>query len=345
LRNRLQLISFCNYFVLSQKNANLVPVKPMTIKDLASFLKVSPSTVSRALNNHPDISLEVRQRVQQLAAELQFKPNSFAANFRKKQSKLIAVVLPKIYRSFIPDVIEGITKRLSADQFQTLVLITEDQLENEAEAIKQCCDMRVDGILLSLSNQTTDLQHLERCKTMGIPLVLFDNTLQSDAFASIHINDAAAAGLCADLINQQDSSRVAAVFGPEELSISQNRKLGFFSNLNKDIEVASCYAKDAQAAFLFADDQIKKHQTKVFFGISDEVLLGIVTAVKEHNIAKETLVVGFSDGLTMPFLHRELRYIFHDGKVVGTHAAEQILKSVAHGVNFNEHIEIPVELY
>jgi hypothetical protein len=47
----------------------------------------------------------------------------------------------------------------------------------------------------------------------------------------------------------------------------------------------------------------------------------------------------------MPFLHRELRYIFHDGKVVGTHAAEQILKSVAHGVNFNEHIEIPVELY
>ena len=94
----------------------------MTIKDLANFLKVSPSTVSRALNNHPDISIEVRQRVQQLAEELQFKPNSFAANFIKKQSKLIAVVLPKIYRSFIPDVIEGITKTLKQNNYQTLIL-------------------------------------------------------------------------------------------------------------------------------------------------------------------------------------------------------------------------------
>jgi LacI family transcriptional regulator len=75
-------------------------MKPMTLKDLARFLNVSPSTVSRALNNHPDISIEVRNRVQQLAEELQFKPNSFAANFRKKQSKLIAVILPKIYWSF-----------------------------------------------------------------------------------------------------------------------------------------------------------------------------------------------------------------------------------------------------
>lgn len=317
----------------------------MTIKDLATFLKVSPSTVSRALNNHPDISLEVRQRVQQLAEELQFKPNSFAANFRKKQSKLIAVVLPKIYRSFIPDVIEGITKRLSADQFQTLILITEDQIEREIEAIKQCCDMRVDGILLSLSNQTTDLSHLERCKTMGIPLVLFDNTLQSDSFASVHINDAAAASLCADLLNQKSVTKVAAVFGPEELSISQNRKLGFLSSLDKDIEVTTCFAKDAHAAFEFADEQIKLNQTTAFFGISDEVLLGIVTAVKEHNLTKEALVVGFSDGLTMPFLHRELRYIFHDGKVIGEYAAKQILKSIAYGENFKEHIEIPVELY
>jgi LacI family transcriptional regulator len=151
-------------------------MKPMTIKDLANFLKVSPSTVSRALNNHPDISLEVRQRVQQLAEELQFKPNSFAANFRKKQSKLIAVVLPKIYRSFIPDVIEGITKTLKQNNYQTLILLTEDQIENEIAAIQQCCDMRVDGILLSLTNQTKNLDHLTICKNLGIPLVLFEHT-------------------------------------------------------------------------------------------------------------------------------------------------------------------------
>ena len=196
----------------------------MTIKDLATFLNVSPSTVSRALNNHPDISLEVRQRVQQLAEELQFKPNSFAANFRKKQSKLIAVVLPKIYRSFIPDVIEGITKTLKQNNYQTLILLTEDLLENEIAAIQQCCDMRVDGILLSLSNQTKNLDHLTSCKSLGIPLVLFDNTLESQDFPSVHINDAMAAAACANYLNDKKIKRVAAVFGPEELNISKNRK-------------------------------------------------------------------------------------------------------------------------
>jgi LacI family transcriptional regulator len=333
-------VEFCNLV----KNGNLVPVKTMTIKDLATFLKVSPSTVSRALNNHPDISSEVRNRVQQLAEELQFKPNSFAANFRKKQSKLIAIVLPKIYRSFIPDVIEGITKHLNAHQFQTLILITEDQLQHEIEAIKQCCDMRVDGILLSLSNQTKDLSHLEICNKHEIPLVLFDNTMESKSFTNVHINDSAAAGLCATFLNQQKVNRVAAVFGPEELSISKNRKIGFFEAIHKDVKVDICFAQDAKEAYHFVNAQIEQYHTKAFFGISDEVLLGIITAIQEHNITKTTTVVGFSDGLTMPFLHKELRYIFHNGKTVGECAAAQILKHIENNELSKENIEIPVEL-
>lgn len=320
-------------------------MKPMTIKDLANFLKVSPSTVSRALNNHPDISLEVRQRVQQLAEELQFKPNSFAANFRKKQSKIIAVVLPKIYRSFIPDVIEGITKKLNQNNYQTLILITEDELENEIAAIKQCCDMRVDGVLLSLSNQTKSLSHLDVCTKHGIPLVLFDNTLESKDFPMVHINDAQAAAKCAHYLNTKNIKRVAAVFGPEELNISKNRKLGFESALDPQITLDVCFAKDANSAYHFVNEQIEMHQTTAFFGISDEVLLGIITAIKENKLSKKTEVIGFSDGLTMPFLHKQLRYIFHDGKIVGDKAAQLILRCIEENQNFAENMEISVELF
>ncbi|MFM6945724.1 MAG: LacI family DNA-binding transcriptional regulator [Flavobacteriales bacterium] len=320
-------------------------MKPMTIKDLANFLNVSPSTVSRALNNHPDISIEVRQRVQQLAEELQFKPNSFAANFRKKQSKIIAVILPKIYRSFIPDVIEGITKKLNSHQYQTLMLITEDELDNEIAAIKQCCDMRVDGILLSLSNQTKNLAHLDLCKKLNIPLVLFDNTLESNTFPTVHINDAAAAATCAKYLNEKKVKRVAAVFGPEELNISRHRKFGFQNALDPSIQMDVCYAKDANAAYHFAMDQIQNKQTSAFFGISDEVLLGIITAIKENKLSKKTEVIGFSDGLTMPFLHKQLRYIFHDGKIVGQHAADLILRCMEDNQVDAPDVEISVELF
>jgi LacI family transcriptional regulator len=320
-------------------------MKPMTIKDLATFLNVSPSTVSRALNNHPDISLEVRQRVQQLAEELQFKPNSFAANFRKKQSKLIAVVLPKIYRSFIPDVIEGITKTLKQNNYQTLILLTEDQLENEIAAIQQCCDMRVDGILLSLSNQTKNLDHLTSCKSLGIPLVLFDNTLESQDFPSVHINDAMAAAACANYLNDKKIKRVAAVFGPEELNISKNRKSGFHKALQENIICDICYAKDAKAAYDFVNEQITMHQTAAYFGISDEVLLGIITAIKENRLSNKTIVIGFSDGLTMPFLHKQLHYIFHDGKIVGDQAAQLILRHIEESPVHKQDVEIEVELF
>lgn len=316
----------------------------MTLKDLARLLNVSPSTVSRALNDHPDISLAVRTRVHQLAEELQFKPNSFAANFRKKQSKLIAIILPKIYRSFIPDVLEGITKRLQADQFQTLILMTEDQVENEIDAIKQCCDMRVDGILLSLSNQTKNLDHLELCRKMNIPLVLFDNTIEHPDFPTVHINDVEAAASCATFLNQKNIQHVAAVFGPEELSISIFRKQGFLDALNPQITYDICYVKDTDEAFEFANNQIKSKGTKAFFGISDEVLLGIVSAVKEHKKSKQTEVIGFSDGLTMPFLHKQLHYIFHNGKLVGQNAASSILKRISLGSIYKENIEIPVSL-
>lgn len=316
----------------------------MTIKDLAHLLNVSPSTVSRALNNHPDISLEVRNRVQLLAEELQFKPNSMAANFRKKQTKLIAIVLPKIYRSFVPDVIEGITKRLNTDHYQTLVLITEDELQKEIDAIKQCCDMRVDGILLSLSNQTKDLRHLDVCKKMHIPLVLFDNTLETQEFASVHINDVAAAAQCASYINEKKCREVVAIYGPAELSISKNRRAGFTAQLSPKIKNHAFFASNAQEAYQIAMTQLQRNHQIAFFGISDEVLLGIVTAIKEQDFAKNTVVVGFSDGLTLPFLHKELNYIFHDGKIVGSTAAEQILKCIDQ-VEMQLHLEIPVELY
>ncbi len=344
LCNRLRLITFFHIFYNQEKNRHIVRVKTWTIKDLAQLLNVSPSTISRALNNHPDISIEMRNRVQQLAEELQFKPNSFAANFRKKQTKLIAIILPKIYHSFIPDVIEGITKRLNAEHFQTLVLITEDQLQKEIEAITQCCDMRIDGILLSVSNQTKDLRHLEPCKKMGISIVLFDNILETNEYSTVHIDEIAAAKQCAIYINEQNCLEVAAIYGPDELSISQKRKLGFNSALDPQKKIIEFHASNSREAYEFAEQQIRRNPQIAFFGITDEVLHGIVKAIKEHDLSKSCTVIGFSDGLTLPFLHRELRYIFHNGKNIGSAAAEQILNCINGKDSAKLHLEIPVQL-
>jgi LacI family transcriptional regulator len=75
-------------------------MKRITIKDLADLLQISTSTVSRALSNHPDISEAVKQRVKEAAETFNYVPNDFAINFRKKSSKVIGLIIPKMSMFF-----------------------------------------------------------------------------------------------------------------------------------------------------------------------------------------------------------------------------------------------------
>jgi LacI family transcriptional regulator len=300
-------------------------MKVITIKDIAQMANVSPSTVSRALKDHPDISSDLKTKIKQIAEALNFKPNSFASNFRKQKSQLIGVIIPKFCNSFVPDVIDGITAFVNDKNFQVIILPTNDDITKEKEAIQKCCDYRVDGILMSLSVETFDLEHLKIADAYNIPIVIFDKATSTINYHQVVINDQLLAEACAQQLIVENRKNIVGFFGHENLAITKNRQMGFSSHVNKNgLPLTIDYASSSVEAYKKTINLIENQNIDAVFGISDELLIGIIAAVREKNKLNEISIIGFSDGTTIPLLFPEVSYVFHDGKKFGNEAAKTL---------------------
>ena len=161
----------------------------ITIKDIAKLLKISPSTVSRALKDHPDISLETIEQVKRVAEDLGYAPNYQAINFRKQESRIIGVILPDMNMFFFPSIIQAIEAEISNRGYHLIVLHSNDLLEREKQNVNICRNFGIDGLLVSLSSETRNVDHFKTIAQKGIPIVYFDRVLENDAIPQIIIRD------------------------------------------------------------------------------------------------------------------------------------------------------------
>jgi LacI family transcriptional regulator len=150
----------------------------MNIKHLAKALDLSISTVSKALRDSHEISAQTKDRVLAKARELNYEVNPFASSLRKQKSKTIAVVIPEVVNDFFGPVINGIESIAQEKGYHVLIYLTHEDMQKEVAMIKLLQNGRVDGIMMSISAQTTDTAHLEELKDKEIPLVFFDRIAQ-----------------------------------------------------------------------------------------------------------------------------------------------------------------------
>ena len=147
----------------------------ITINDIAKALNVTPSTVSRALNDHPSISEATRKAVIEMARKLNYRPNHIAAALRRGKSNIIGVIVSAVDRSFFGSIIRGIEEEVNKAGYSVIVCQTYEDRKFEERALDTLSRTRVDGIISSIAKNTTQLDHYQKVKTQGIPLILFDN--------------------------------------------------------------------------------------------------------------------------------------------------------------------------
>ncbi|HJW30092.1 MAG TPA: LacI family DNA-binding transcriptional regulator, partial [Saprospiraceae bacterium] len=198
-----------------------------TIKDLAKLLSLSPSTISRALNDHPDISDRVKDRVKSAASRFNYMPNLHARYFRKKHTGLIAVVLPELHRFFIPDLLKGIETEIEDKDFSLIIFQSHNSYKREIEIIKHCLSWVVEGVLISLADETTNLSHLDMLKDAGIHAVMMDRALDSDFFPSVTIDDELTAYRATHELIKAGRKKIVGLFAAPGLNITANRVDGF----------------------------------------------------------------------------------------------------------------------
>lgn len=204
-----------------------------TLKDLAKELNLSASTISRALGNHPGISETTTKLVQQKAEELGFIPNSIASSFRKKKTRSIGIIVPRIDIYFHSLVISGIEDFAYKEGYNVTIFQSKDLLKREQEITKILQNKMVEGVIVCLSIETNKYDHFKKFKKLGIPLVFYDRVPSEIDVNSIVINDYESAFTATEHLIQRGCKNIAHIAGNQSTSIFKARYEGYKAALKK----------------------------------------------------------------------------------------------------------------
>ncbi|MEI8112978.1 MAG: LacI family DNA-binding transcriptional regulator [Bacteroidia bacterium] len=326
----------------------------ITIHHLAKELKISASTVSRALNDNDRISEETRKRVQQKAIEMGYRPNVLAANLRSKRSMTIGVVVPRIDRYFFSSAISGIEDYAWTKGFSVIISQSNDLLIKEANCIRTLYNNRVDGLIISISMQTDDDKHLRLFSDRNIPILFFDRfcpTIKSDR---ILVDDFNSGYKITTHLIERGCKRIAHIAGPELLNIYKDRKDGYLKALNDVgipipegyLEVTGLTKEEGKQAFSRLMS-LPNPPDGVFCGNDTTALSALEYCQKyQLRVPEDVALVGFSDEPFSSAVTPSLSTVKQPGYEMGFLAAQKIIHRIE---NINsvipfEEIVLPAQL-
>lgn len=206
----------------------------VTIHDIARELKISASTVSRALNDNPRISQATKDKIKSLALKMGYQPNIIASNLRNQKTNTIGIVVPLINRHFFSSFISGVEDVAFASGYNVIISQSNDLLEKEKKIVQSLFSNRVDGLIASLSMQTNEFDHFQLFTNKNIPLVFFDRVVPELEAHKIVVDDFAVGFKATQHLIDQGYRRIAHLAGPTVLNTYHDRMEGYKEALRKN---------------------------------------------------------------------------------------------------------------
>jgi len=311
-------------------------IKPqITIKDIARALNISPSTVSRALKNHPDISQETKDAVNLYAKENNYKPNTLALSLRMSRNNTIGVIVPEIVHYFFSSILSGIEQVANAEGYNVLLCQSDENYEKEIRNTKALVETRVAGVLASLAKHTTNYNHFQDIIDSGIPLVFFDRICIGINTDRVVVDDYAGAFAAVEYLIQTGCKRIAFYSSPFHLEISKNRKNGYMDALRKygipvdDSLIKVCDTRE-EAIIITPEILDRPDRPDGFFSTNDHCAAGILYACKlaKLKIPQDVSIMGFSDGELAKACDPMLSTVEQHGYEMGKHAAKLLIDKI-----------------
>ncbi|WP_258103301.1 LacI family DNA-binding transcriptional regulator [Marinoscillum sp. MHG1-6] len=309
--------------------------KQTTINDLARELGVTPSTISRALNDHSRISDATKKKVRELAKKMNYRPNIIASSLRRGRGSTIGVIVPQINRYFFANVIHSIEEVLNKKGYNLLICQSNETLEREKLNVKTLLDSRVDGIIMSLSSQTNDYHHLQQILDANTPLVQFDRVAM-DVETSYVVNDNydMAYEAVKHLIDQ-GYTKIAHLAGPTTLSIFSERMKAYRDALkNHGLDFNPLYMQEAiiEATGTKAAKELLTMDDRpdAFFCSGDYSALGVMNVALDMglNVPKDLGIVGFANEPFTTMVRPQISSVDQHSSDLGTQAAKLMVDHV-----------------
>jgi LacI family transcriptional regulator len=305
----------------------------VTIKDIAQRLKLSVSTVSRALRGNSEIKPETRRLVKELAAQLNYSPNPIALSLKEKKSRIIGVVVPEIANTFCAATIAGIEDIAYSRGYHVMTFQSHERYEREVSNVRLLASRRIDGLIISISNTTREYGHLEEIIEKRIPLVMFDRVCEDIHTHKVMVNDYQGAFDAVQHLAREGFRRIAHITLSPHLSITQHRLKGYQDALRQH----GLPLRDEWVVYCDFDSTGIENAIRQLFALSDKpdalfvsaerLAMGCLKMLREMGlrIPEDVGLAGFSDNQLNHLLAPGLTAVKQPTLDIGQKAAELLI--------------------
>jgi LacI family transcriptional regulator len=308
----------------------------MTLKEIATILSLSPSTISRALSNSHEVSEKTRLKVQALASELNFQPNPNASSLRRQKNKTIAVILPDITNNFFAKVIEGIEAVAQEKGYHILIYFTFENFAKEKSILQHLSNGRVDGVIISLSAETNSFEHIQLLKERKVPLVFFDRVCEEITAAKIATDNYNAALKGVKHLIDKGCKKIAFLNFSNYSVTSLERNKGYVDGLKMaklplDKSIILNCSTNAENNFELVYNLLKTNKNiDAVFASSENLSITTYKVCEKLNISipDKIKVLGFSNLSLASQLNPSLSTITQPALEMGKEAAIVLFKSI-----------------
>jgi len=326
--------------------------RPISLKDLAIELGVSISTVSRALKNNDEISPQMKERVKNLARKRNYRPNPFAMSLLKNSPRIIGIIVPDIVTHFYSSIISGINDVARENGYSAIITSSYEQFEQEKKCLEDLVNIRVEGVIACLSQETTDYSHFDALFDQNIPLVFFDRVCLPDKFSSVITDNVESAQNATNHFLRTGSKRVAFIGGGNHLEIVRQRKHGYLQALREnkipiEKELVFCkkigYDEGYEGALYLLS---LPDPPDALLAMNDALAFGAMRAIKDLNlrIPKDVSLIGYTDEEHSNYVEPALTAVTHQTYKIGESACKLLLKQLNKNDAKPEQIVIPTLL-
>ncbi|MBU0560487.1 MAG: LacI family transcriptional regulator [Bacteroidetes bacterium] len=314
----------------------MVREKPVTLSDIATRLNYSTVTISKALRDHPDIAPKTIKLIRSIANEMGYTPNLMARNLSARRSNTIGVVVPKIAHFFFGSIIESIYDVAFKHNYEIILTVSQENAERERKHIQTLMAMKVDGIIISISQETKDYEIFETVRKRGVPLVFMDRIPKIKNICTVRVNDREGAFKAIDHAINLGYKKIAHFAGYNEINIGKERYQGFADAMKKhNIPINKSWVFRGGFGESYGYDSFMKlykenNLPDLIFTVTYPVALGVYMAAREVNlrIPEDIDIICFGNAKVQNFLSPPLSCVNQPTEQLAAKSMEILLENI-----------------
>lgn len=327
-------------------------MKHVTIKDIAQYLSLSVSTVSRALVDDKNIRKETKEKVLEVAKKLGYKPNPVATNLKYGYTNTVGVIVPEMVTPFASQVINGIQSVLYAHGIKVIIAESGENPDKERESLQLMERFMVDGIIISLCSYKKNKEEYLRLQKAEMPMVFYDRIPHGLDVSQVIVDDYMKTFFLVEHLIRSGRKRIVHIQGPDEVYNSIERAKGYKDALSK-FGIPSDENMLVKAGLTFEDGK-RAAETLIernipfdaVFAFTDTLAIGAMNRLREYGkkIPEEIAIASFSGTELSTIVYPKLTTVEPPLLQMGEKAAELILEKIKKPSSPNRSIVLNAEI-